>query len=351
MYRLTFRRTQDTDRLHQPVSPYRSVGFSSRYWLVCVLKLILTISFCFALLDVSVSRADEPITSEADGLEVTYSVEYATYDERDLKGKVTGRERKLLTDIYLPKGEGPFPTVLMVHGGAWFSGNKAHVTLHARDVAKAGYAVVAINYRLAPSYKFPAQLHDLRKGLSFIQQNADRYRFDTKRVAGYGYSAGAHLVALLGVTQNEPTKLKGQAKDLDRDLRPDQQPTKPLPKLAAVVAGGAPCEFSWIPSDSQRLAFWLGGSREDRPEAYRAASPISFVDAEDPPTCFFHGTKDQIVPLESARTLEKLLAKQGVTTEFQVIPGADHLRAFINPKSRSTAIQFLDRHLGDAAKN
>jgi len=272
----------------------------------------------------------------ADELQVVRSVEYATYEGRDAKGNLTGKTKKLLADIYLPnlpKGDseevvGSFPTVLMVHGGAWFSGNKAHVTLHARDVAEAGYAVVAVNYRLAPHYKFPAQMEDLRSALRFIRSNAEKYKFDTDRIAAYGYSAGAQLAALLAVTQNEDPKnvVKGA-------------------RVRAVVAGGTPCEFSWIPERSERLAFWLGSSRAEQPAAYANASPTTFVNEGDPPLFLFHGTKDRIVPYGSPKQMKTLLEKNHVPHAFFTVKDADHMRAFLDPKPRVAAVRFLEKHL------
>ena len=160
------------------------------------IRLSIRITFAFFVWNVLCSSPCARVL--ADDLRVVRSVEYAIYDQRDAKGNLTGKKRKLLADIYLPsasttkaetnydpekdKNTTLYPTVLMVHGGAWFSGNKAHVTLHARDVAAVGFAVVAVNYRLAPHYKFPAQLEDLRSALQFIQSNAEKYSFDTERI-------------------------------------------------------------------------------------------------------------------------------------------------------------------------
>ena len=317
--------------------------------------MLASIAWCEESSDSSVRPKPKPIRSTQELFEVTYSVPYAEHEELDSRGSPTGKTRSLLADIYLPKRKGPkregpkrervkregqpeslqpkngHPTLLMVHGGAWFSGNKAHVSLHARNAAESGYAVVAINYRLAPKYKFPAQVEDLRAGLGFIRDHAEEYNFDTHRIAAYGYSAGAHLVSLLGVLQNESDENRVEGA-----------------KVRAVVAGGTPCEFSWIAEDSERLSFWLGGSRKDRPETYRNASPVSFVNRGDPPMFIFHGSKDFIVPIESSKKLHGLLVEQGVKTEYRTVPKANHLGAFVDAKSRTAAIEFLDTEFFDS---
>ena len=287
--------------------------------------LLFATNFALSQSESSALRAEslggEPAKQVEDRYEVIYSVEYSKSPERE------GRDaRPLLADLYIPRGKGPFATLLMVHGGAWFSGNKAHVTTPARYAAQNGYAVVAINYRLAPAYKFPAQLEDCRAGLRWIASNAEKYPFDLKRLAAYGYSAGAHLACLLGTTQNEPSHAKGSD-----------------PKVRAIVAGGAPCEFSWLPEQSERLAFWLGGSRSSVPERFRAASPTTFVDAKDPPTFFYHGETDRIVPLSSSQAMHRLLSSAGVESSFHLVPKANHLGAFMDVNARKQAITFLDR--------
>lgn len=287
-----------------------------------VLLLILQISF------VSDGSCAHAVEVAEDNYTLTRSVEYERYPATESKPA-----KKMLADLYLPKGEGTFPTILMVHGGAWFSGNKTHVTLHARDVASAGYAVVAINYRLAPTYKFPAQVDDCRTALRWIKKNASKYGFDTERVAAYGYSAGAHLACLLGMTQAESETNAG------------------VPRVRAVVAGGTPCEFSWIPAQSERLAFWLGGSPTQVPDRYKAASPTSFVDTKDPPTFLFHGMGDNVVPLSSAEKMDELLRKQGVKSTLHAIKDASHLGAFIDADARRLAIEFLDKELKTAKES
>lgn len=264
------------------------------------------------------------LTARSENYKVIYSISFSEQGDQD--------NDRLIADIYRPDGEGPFPTILMVHGGAWFAGDKAHVSLHARHAAERGFAVVAINYRLAPGHKFPAQLEDCRTALVWIRDNAKRYAFDTERIAAYGYSAGAHLVCLLGTSENEvrssPDSTNGRR-----------------PPLRALVAGGAPCEFSWIPADSERLAFWLGGSRRDSPEIYLQASPLSFVDSEDPPIFLFHGTNDRIVPISSAERMKRALDAKRVPSSLYVVQGGSHFGTFINADARRSALAFLAKHM------
>jgi len=267
-----------------------------------------------------------PVAFAEDEIRVERSLAYSSSND-------DSNDTRLLADVYLPSKDGPHPTLLMIHGGAWFSGNKAHVAYHASYAAKHGYAVVAINYRLAPKYKFPAQVDDCRMALTWIQENSVKYQFDTQRVGVYGYSAGAHLASLVGLSQNDPA---GKA-DSDKSLR-----------IKAIVAGGAPCEFSWIPSDSKALAYWLGDSRDAAPETYLCASPTEFVDEDDPPMFLFHGTVDRIVPPQSPEKLKRKLDDAKVTSELHIVESASHIGAFLDSNAREQAIRFLDEHLTQA---
>ncbi len=224
-------------------------------------------------------------------------------------------------DIYMPPGEGPFPAVLMIHGGAWTSGSKGHMIGHARTVAEAGYTVVSINYRLAPKHPFPAQIDDCRAALAWMKTNAAKYKIDPERMATYGYSAGGHLASLLGM------QCCGDADG---------------PQVKCVIAGGAPCEFRDMPANVSALSFWLGGSRSEQPENYRLASPTTFVCKNSPPVFFFHGEKDNIVRLDSPAALDKLLQKEGVKTQFYSISGKGHIGAFLDAKAPTEAVKFLD---------
>jgi len=92
-------------------------------------------------------------------------------------------------------------------------------------------------------------------------------------------------------------------------------------RIKAVAAGGAPCEFSWIDKNSRVLAYWLGGSPKQKPKTYRAASPTTFVTADDPAFFFFH------------------------QSEYYSAKGNGHLGTFADIRWMEQAIVFFDRHL------
>jgi acetyl esterase/lipase len=239
---------------------------------------------------------------------------------------------KLLLDAYVPNARGPHPAVLVVHGGAWRTGNKQQLSGIARALAASGKAAFAINYRLAPKHKFPAQIEDCRAAVRWIVDNATKHKVDPKRLGAIGYSAGGHLVALLAAQGVEHTT--GRRK---RTIR-----------LNAVAAGGAPCDFRNWPPDAAYLAYWLGGTPRQRPKAYRDASPAAFVTSSSSPVFFYHGEKDRLVRPTTARAMAAALKRARVDTEFHLIKGAGHMLAATNRTALAGALKFLDKHLAAA---
>jgi triacylglycerol lipase len=170
----------------------------------------------------------------------------------------------------------------------------------------------------------------------WLRLHASELKVDPARVGGFGYSAGGHLVALLGALD-------------DAEFREDGVPDDaPSARLQAVVAGGAPCDFRTLPANSNRLAYWLGGSRAAKPEAYRLASPAAFVTSDDPPMFFFHGAGDLLVPIRSPQRMVELLASRGVTAEMYIVDGRGHIATVFDSGALERAAVFLDSHLKTA---
>ena len=245
--------------------------------------------------------------------------------------------RKLRLNTFVPRGDGPFPAVLVVHGGAWRAGSRTQLTMYAKSLARRGFACFSIDYRLAPRHKSPAQIEDCRDAVRWIRQHAGEYRVDPGRIGAIGYSAGGHLVSLLATT----------------GLSKADDPKGVGTKITAAVAGGAPTDFRPTRENSRALTYWLGGRRRDKPAVYDAASPAAFVDGNDAPIFFYNGSADMLVPVNTHRTigyagptaLHAALKEAGVATDLHVIKGAGHFLAIINKTALESAYAFLDKHL------
>lgn len=252
--------------------------------------------------------------------EVLRDVVYAQPDHTPLKA-----------DIFRPTGQGPFPGVLLVHGGAWAIGNKSQMGAIGGLLALQGFAAVSIDYRLAPQHVYPAQIDDCHAALQWMARESATYKIDPQRIGAWGYSAGGHLVALLATTQ--AAAKKGDSADAPAVVR-------------AVVAGGAPCDLTTLPLDGRMLAFWLGGTRRELPDRYAEASPVTHVTAADPPMFFYNGQDDRMVPHAGAAAMMQKLQAVGVHVEQYVSPGRDHIMAFLERHAIDKGIAFLDKYLG-----
>ena len=226
----------------------------------------------------------------------------------------------LRADLYCPKDASKQAAVLLIHGGGWSKPeSRALMRPIAKRLACRGYVVLNASYRLAPRYQHPSPIEDLQLALSWLRQNCERLQIDPTHIAAYGYSAGGHLAALLGTLKVSP------------QLR-----------LRAVVAGGAPTELAKWP-EGKVVSSYLGGRFDQIPERYVAASPIHHVHSEIPPVFLYHGTEDRLVPVDHATDFKEILDKAGVMNELLLLPGCNHLTAFINPDAVQLAIDFLDK--------
>ncbi len=243
----------------------------------------------------------------------------------------------LKADVYAPQGDGPFPGILVVHGGAWHLGSRAQLSAQAQMFARHGFTAVAISYRLAPKHKFPAQIEDCRAALAWMREEAQELKIDPARIGGFGYSAGAQLISLLGTHTKRDSATS--------------EPTNELPTgLQAVACGGAPCEFRVLPEDQRMLSFWLGGTRREVPEQYRNASPAAFISSDDPPMFFFHGEKDSLVPVESPQLMVRKLSDVGVSSELYMVPDTGHVFAVMDRGALKKSVRFLSEHLSAEAQ-
>jgi alpha-L-fucosidase 2 len=213
----------------------------------------------------------------------------------------------LTLDASIPEGTGPFPAVIIVHGGGWVNGTKrSYVTPLFEPLTKAGFAWFTINYRLAPQHRFPAAVEDVEQAIQWVKRNAGQYKVDTRRIALMGESAGGHLVAFIGV-QN-----------------------KPAFRVAAVVDFYGAHDLVERERDrgevARNLRQFLGIEKLDEEgiAKLREASPVTYVRKGLPPFLFIHGTKDAAVPYEQSGILCDKLTEFGNRCEIYTVDGAPH---------------------------
>jgi acetyl esterase/lipase len=236
--------------------------------------------------------------------------------------------------VYLPVGEGPFPAVLVIHGGSWRAGTRSQLAVYCRALMDRGMVAVAIDYRLAPKHQSPAQLEDCKAAIRWMRENSAELKIDPEQIGALGYSAGGHLAVLAALTD-------GSRRFDDSDAPGDAVSTR----LQAVVAGGAPHDFRSIPADSHMLTYWLGSTRRENPDAYEMASSITYVSANAPPMLLFHGERDLVISRTHMDQLAKELRRVKVPVETYLVPDQGHLAAMRDERSVARSVNFLAKVL------
>ena len=227
-----------------------------------------------------------------------------------------GGDEELKLNLGRPKDlAAPAPCVVIIHGGGWAAGNKSQHDPQVVELARKGYVAATVGYRFAPKHVFPAQVEDVKCAVRFLRANADKYRIDKDRIGAVGFSAGAHLSMMLG-TMDKDDGLEGEGGNPD-------QPSK----VNAVVAFFGPTDLTssdWPDRTGKILVSFLGGTRQEKPEVYKRASPITYVNPGDAPMLLIQGTKDGLVPWTQATAMGDALTKAGVTGRVDLILGAHH---------------------------
>jgi acetyl esterase/lipase len=267
------------------------------------LRITFSVVSAFAL-SLAAGAADEAKPKSPEVL-ADYDVVYAKAGDTELK-----------LDVVRPaQGDGPFPAVLAIHGGAWRQGDKKDTRQLLLELARRGYVAVSPQYRFCPKDTFPAQVHDVKAAVRFVKAHAKDYKLDPDRVGAVGFSAGAHLAMMLGVT--------GPEDGLEGDAPADA----PSTKVRAVVNYFGPTDLraSDMPRVSQDLIKdFLGGAAEEKTEAAAKASPVTYVSQGDAPILSFHGTKDPLVPHTQATKLADAQTKAGVPGRVELLLGFGH---------------------------
>jgi acetyl esterase/lipase len=250
--------------------------------------------------------------------------------------------QKHLLDIYLPAGaSGKIPLVILIHGGGWLVNDKyadiGYMKKTVAEIVSSGFALASIDYRFSTQAVFPAQLQDCNRAVSFLYENADKYGLDKNRFALMGFSAGGHLASLLGLSKNNNVAsmfMPGTNKSFN---------------IKAVVDFYGPAELILFPgadNDKSPEAILIGAAPLDRPDLARAASPVTYVDKNDPPFLIIHGEKDDLVSPKQSRLLKAWLSTAGVQNELIIVKDAPHFGVMFDTDDvRSKVISFLKKQL------
>ena len=113
-------------------------------------------------------------------------------------------DQPLLARVYKPRGAGPFPLAVEIHGGAWCRSDRLQDAVLHEIVAKSGIAVAAVDFRMPPVAPYPASIADINFAIRWFKAKAARFNIDAQRVAIMGSSSGGHQAMLVALRPHDP---------------------------------------------------------------------------------------------------------------------------------------------------
>jgi len=270
--------------------------------------------------------ASLPVRAQ-DAVVVENEIEYTNPDNQHLK-----------LNMARPKGDGPFPAILCIHGGGFRAGSRQGYDGLIKRLAAQGYVAATVSYRLAPKYPFPAAIHDVKAAVRWLRANAAKYHVDPVRIGVTGGSAGGHLAQFLGVTADVKA-FEGEGGHPEQSSR-----------VQAVVNFYGPSDFTQSYGKSvdaaEVLPLFLGGNLEQARQRHVVASPLYWVTPHAAPTLIVHGTKDNYVAYEQATWMHDRLKAAGVAVELLTLEGAGHgFSGEAAQKAEAALLAFFDRVL------
>jgi acetyl esterase/lipase len=261
---------------------------------------------------------------------VIRDIEYARIGESVLK-----------LDLHLPIGKAHSPLIVWVHGGAWRSGSKSSMPLG--KLVEEGYPIASVDYRLSTEAKFPAQIHDIKGAIRFLRTHGSDWKLTPKRIVIAGDSAGAHLAALVGVS-NGNDELEGK---IGNDLKQSSDVQGIFSfygaaNLTTILGQSTPHGLKVrVPA----LELLIGDHPTNAVQLARLASPVFHVDRRDPPLLLLHGDQDPQMPINQSHELCGAYREVKAPVQFEVVHGAAHGgSAFYDAERLALVKRFLRRN-------
>jgi acetyl esterase/lipase len=258
-----------------------------------------------------------------------------------------------MLDLYIPTtGSGPFPVVIMVHGGGFMFGDKAEGggLTGVDQLLEAGYAVASINYRLSGEATYPAQINDAKAAVRFLRANAAEYNLNPDKFGAWGASAGGNLVSLLGTTcgvaELEGAELGNADQSSCVQAVVDWFGPIDFLKMQEQFAGTS-CSSNTNDASSPESKL-VGAAIQTVPDKVALTNPMNYISADDAPFFIENGTADcNIPPVQNKNLADALSAVIGAdNVSYVSLEGAGHGGSqFETEENLQQVISFLDKYL------
>jgi acetyl esterase/lipase len=251
-------------------------------------------------------------TGEKDEIDLRAGLTYATHDGVALLG-----------DLYVPKGAGPFPVLVALHGGGWVQGARNAFRHWGPHLARHGYALFAISYRLAKTGQktFPHAVKDALAAVQFVHTSAREYRLDGERVGLLGASAGANIAALAAFGREAAIFAGGGAPQM-------HAPVKVLVGVYGVYDVLAMWQrYQETSPRENNIEKFIGAAPMENRQLYFDASPISYATIANNKIGVFLacGTEDDLVDRRTQTDGFLFALKQaGFFVRTCILAGAGH---------------------------
>jgi acetyl esterase/lipase len=231
-------------------------------------------------------------------------------------------QKSWMVTIYQPQGDGPFPALLDVHGGAWNRGDRTADEVMNRALAASGIVVAAVDFRLAPEHPYPAQVEDVNFAIRWLKAHAAEFNADPATVGGMGCSSGGHTLMLCA-------------------MRPDDSryAALDLPEATGHDASVAYAVCCWPVLDPYSRYLYAQESGNERlaasSEAYfleqetmKEGNPQHILERGEkvllPPTLIIQGTRDDNVPLSIPQRFDNAFRAAGGDIQVEYFPDQVH---------------------------
>jgi len=238
-------------------------------------------------------------------------------------------------DLYVPKTGQNFPVIVFIHGGAFCMGDKRQWIRYQLGYLDQGYGIASINYRLSSEAVFPAQIEDCKSAVRWLRAHAASYHLDSNHFLAWGASAGGNLAAMLGTT--------GDISDFDVGDNLTYSS-----RVQGVADFFGPVDLTrlqpaFMAANSAESLF-LGCAIEDHLDKARLASPITYVNKDNPPFLIVHGDADPRVSYKQSVWLTAALKNANVPVTFYTVKGAKH-GGFRDPQVPQLTSAFFAKYL------
>ena len=210
--------------------------------------------------------------------------------------------RDLKMDIIYPQTEeAQYPCIVWVCGGAWAQMDKGAHIPYLAGLARSGFVVASVEYRLGHEAPFPSALVDIKSAVRFLRRHSGRYSINVNKFGVMGESAGGYLAAMTALAGGKEFEL-GEHLEYSSEVQ-------------AACPWYMPCDLAKLSNENLLRPAFFAGDINDK-EYRRYINPVSYVSAKAPPFLLLHGTEDTLVPFEQSEIIYDALVKQGVDTRL-----------------------------------